>query len=174
MTDFGKLGRGIYFSEQMNTSLKYCSPAQHGLRYLLMCEVVVGKQFETSDLMPERTTAPEGFDSVVANPDSHNFNGDSEVVVYNTNQVRLKYLIELKVEGDNQKNGWEFNSQLLLPGFGGDEVDLASRGKENDLSFGEILWEIFLLNFEVLALIAKNGCLCLPFFQSRTNTDDHQ
>ncbi|XP_075238699.1 uncharacterized protein LOC142334498 isoform X3 [Convolutriloba macropyga] len=128
LTDIGKLGSGIYFSDELSTSLKYTSAAMNGRRYLMVCDVACGKEYETSQLMTGITEPPKGFDSVVTNEESAFFERDREIVVYSPNQVRLKYLVVLKVKGDMEDTGLSFSQNLLSEETGQlDEVTAKDR-----------------------------------------------
>lgn len=96
-TDFGMLGAGIYFSDSISASIKYCHPGKKGTRLLVVAEVNLGRIKETTEIDPNLSSAPEGYDSVHALPatsfrDSHFV--DDEYVIYNSEQQQLRYLVE--------------------------------------------------------------------------------
>ncbi|XP_056097999.1 protein mono-ADP-ribosyltransferase PARP4 [Rhinichthys klamathensis goyatoka] len=106
-TDIGNLGGGIYFSDSLNTSVKYSKPSvTDGSRLLLVCEVALGR---CKDLLKKDTTltcAPEGYHSVHGvhrTPNRLSEFEDDEFVVYNTEQIRLKYVVQYTLEGDELK-----------------------------------------------------------------------
>ncbi|XP_059355827.1 protein mono-ADP-ribosyltransferase PARP4-like isoform X2 [Carassius carassius] len=112
-TDIGNLGGGIYFSDSLNTSLKYSKPSvTDGSRLLLVCEVALGR---CKDLLKKDTTltrAPDGYHSVHGvqrTPNRLSEFEDDEFVVYNTEQIRLKYVVQYSLEGDELK---EFQPQI--------------------------------------------------------------
>ena len=105
LTDFGKLGAGVYFSPQCTTSLKYTSCAQNEFRYLLVCDVACGKEYSADDLKIDFVKAPDGYNSVVSALGSKEFESGQEVVVYDTSQISIKYLVQLKLKDDTGKIG---------------------------------------------------------------------
>uniref|UniRef100_A0A8C2HS43 Poly [ADP-ribose] polymerase n=1 Tax=Cyprinus carpio TaxID=7962 RepID=A0A8C2HS43_CYPCA len=112
-TDIGNLGGGIYFSDSVKTSVKYSKPSvTDGSRLLLVCEVALGR---CKDLLKKDTTltcAPDGYHSVHGvqrSPNRLSEFEDDEFVVYNTEQIRLKYVVQYSLEGDELK---EFHEGL--------------------------------------------------------------
>ncbi|XP_016309739.1 poly [ADP-ribose] polymerase 4-like isoform X4 [Sinocyclocheilus anshuiensis] len=112
-TDIGNLGGGIYFSDSLKTSVKYSKPSvTDGSRLLLVCEVALGR---CKDLLKKDTTltcAPDGYHSVHGvqrTPNRLSEFEDDEFVVYNTEQIRLKYVVQYSLEGDKLK---EFQPQI--------------------------------------------------------------
>ncbi|ROL52301.1 Poly [ADP-ribose] polymerase 4 [Anabarilius grahami] len=106
-TDIGNLGGGIYFSNSLKTSVKYSKPSvTDGSRLLLVCEVALGR---CKDLLKKDTTltcAPDGYHSVHGvrrTPNRLSEFEDDEFVVYNTEQIRLKYVVQYTLEGDELK-----------------------------------------------------------------------
>ncbi|XP_023286599.1 poly [ADP-ribose] polymerase 4 isoform X2 [Seriola lalandi dorsalis] len=106
-TDTGNLGSGIYFTDAISTSLKYskCSVTD-GSRLLLVCDVALGscKDVHKRDLT--LTEAPEGHHSVHGIRRSRNTHSefeDDEYVVYSPDQVKLKYVVQFSIEGDQLK-----------------------------------------------------------------------
>ncbi|XP_078118660.1 protein mono-ADP-ribosyltransferase PARP4 isoform X2 [Sander vitreus] len=106
-TDVGNLGSGIYFSDAMSTSLKYSKPSEtDGSRLLLVCDVALGrcKRVHKRDLT--LTQAPEGHHSVHGvrrDPNTPSEFEDDEYVVYSPDQVKLKYVVQFSVEGEQLK-----------------------------------------------------------------------
>uniref|UniRef100_A0A8C1E1X5 Poly [ADP-ribose] polymerase n=1 Tax=Cyprinus carpio carpio TaxID=630221 RepID=A0A8C1E1X5_CYPCA len=112
-TDIGNLGGGIYFSDSLKTSVKYSKPSvTDGSRLLLVCEVALGR---CKDLLKKDTTltcAPDGYHSVHGvrrSPNRLSEFEDDEFVVYNTDQIRMKYVVQYSLEGDELK---EFQPQI--------------------------------------------------------------
>ncbi|KAL1268028.1 hypothetical protein QQF64_033391 [Cirrhinus molitorella] len=112
-TDIGNLGGGIYFSDSLKTSVKYSKPSvTDGSRLLLVCEVALGR---CKDLLKKDTTltcAPDGYHSVHGvqrTPNRLSEFEDDEFVVYNTEQIRLKYVVQYSLDGDELK---EFQPQI--------------------------------------------------------------
>ncbi|KAL7881723.1 hypothetical protein AOLI_G00085710 [Acnodon oligacanthus] len=106
-TDVGNLGGGIYFSDSLSTSIKYSKPSvTDGSRLLLVCDVALGhcKELHTRDT--SLTCAPEGYSSVHGvrrTQSTHSDFEDDEYVVYNTDQVRLKYVVQYSLKEDQLK-----------------------------------------------------------------------
>ncbi|KAJ0070205.1 hypothetical protein NL108_002520 [Boleophthalmus pectinirostris] len=107
-TDAGNLGCGIYFTDDIKTTLKYseCSSTD-GSRLMLVCDVALGrcKDFVKKDIT--LTQAPEGHDSVYGvqnKPGLQSEFTDNEYVVYSTDQVKLQYVVRLSMEGEDLKN----------------------------------------------------------------------
>ncbi|XP_064413950.1 protein mono-ADP-ribosyltransferase PARP4 isoform X2 [Latimeria chalumnae] len=106
-TDIGNLGSGIYFSDSVSISIKYSKPsATDGTRLLLVCDVALGTCKELSQKIFSLTSAPKGFHSVHGvhrtEKKLSDFE-DDEFVVYNTNQLRIKYVVQFLVDGDQKK-----------------------------------------------------------------------
>ncbi|XP_038132152.1 protein mono-ADP-ribosyltransferase PARP4 isoform X3 [Cyprinodon tularosa] len=106
-TDVGNLGSGIYFSDALSTSLKYSSPSEtDGSRLLLVCDVALGWFKNVYKKDPTLTRPPEGFHSVhgvrrtKGTPSDFE---DDEFVVYSPDQVKIKYVVQFRVKGDQQK-----------------------------------------------------------------------
>uniref|UniRef100_A0A8B9LMG0 Poly [ADP-ribose] polymerase n=1 Tax=Astyanax mexicanus TaxID=7994 RepID=A0A8B9LMG0_ASTMX len=107
-TDVGNLGSGIYFSDSLCTSIKYSKPSEmDGSRLLLVCDVALGqcKDLHWRDIT--LTRAPEGYSSVHGvqqTQNTHTDFEDDEYVVYNTDQVRIKYVVRYTLEEDQMKS----------------------------------------------------------------------
>ncbi|KAL3871218.1 hypothetical protein ACJMK2_039226 [Sinanodonta woodiana] len=137
-TDPGMLGSGIYFAEAGSTSAGYSSPGKtKGTRLMLINEVALGSCFGTTKHNKSLTEPPEGYQSVHGIKATENCPSDfkvDEYVVYNTNQQRIKYLVEFTLPGDvviAQDVGSVFqNQQLFAGGMDMDELD--------DLSLREV------------------------------------
>uniref|UniRef100_A0AAX7VSJ6 Poly [ADP-ribose] polymerase n=1 Tax=Astatotilapia calliptera TaxID=8154 RepID=A0AAX7VSJ6_ASTCA len=106
-TDVGKLGGGIYFSDSLSTSLKYSKPGvTDGSRLLLVCDVALGRcrQVYRTDVLLKQ--APDGYDSVRGvrrAPNTPSEFEDDEYVVYSPDQVKLKYVVQFSIQGDQLK-----------------------------------------------------------------------
>lgn len=94
----GKLfGNGAYFSETSSKSLGYSlgrwgqSSGDSG--WLLICSIAMGNVFypKTYGI----SGVPQGYDSCWALPKNTGLHND-ELVVYNQNQIQIKYLVEVK------------------------------------------------------------------------------
>ncbi|XP_016517770.1 poly [ADP-ribose] polymerase 4-like isoform X1 [Poecilia formosa] len=136
-TDVGNLGSGIYFGDAVSTSLKYAKPSEtDGSRFLLVCDVALGvcKNLYKRDLT--LTEAPQGYHSVhgvrQTNKTTSEFE-DDEYVVYSLDQVKMKYIVQFRVEGDEQK---DFSPDINLtaePIEAAKNPDLTSEHVEEDL-----------------------------------------
>uniref|UniRef100_A0ABM0MFB2 Poly [ADP-ribose] polymerase n=1 Tax=Saccoglossus kowalevskii TaxID=10224 RepID=A0ABM0MFB2_SACKO len=107
-TDPGMLGHGIYFADSSSTSAKYSLPStKSGCRFMLVNEVALGRCKEFNQYCKNLTAAPDGFDSVHGvrgtKQQSSDFK-DDEYVVYNTNQQRIRYLVEFTLPSDTVKS----------------------------------------------------------------------
>ncbi|MBN3294535.1 PARP4 polymerase, partial [Polypterus senegalus] len=104
-TDVGNLGSGIYFSNDIRTAMKYSSPNEiDGTCILVVCEVALGlcKQLTQKDC--SLTSAPDEYHSVhgVRNtPQKPTEFEDDEFVVYNINQIQMKYVIQFCLDKDS-------------------------------------------------------------------------
>ncbi|KAM9347781.1 protein mono-ADP-ribosyltransferase PARP4 [Symphorus nematophorus] len=121
-TDIGNLGSGIYFSDAISTSLKYSKPSvTDGSRLLLVCDVALGQCKDVQKRDPTLTQAPEGHHSVhgvrhtTKTPSEFE---DDEYVVYSPDQVKLKYVVQFSIEGDQLKEfspAINTSAELCLP-----------------------------------------------------------
>ncbi|XP_051998661.1 protein mono-ADP-ribosyltransferase PARP4-like [Xyrauchen texanus] len=106
-TDIGNLGGGIYFSDSLWTSLKYSKPSvTDGSRLLLVCEVALGQCKKLLKRDTTLTSAPEGYSSVhgvCRTPKTASEFEDDEYVVYNQDQIKLKYVVQYTLEEDQLK-----------------------------------------------------------------------
>uniref|UniRef100_A0A3P8PBF0 Poly [ADP-ribose] polymerase n=1 Tax=Astatotilapia calliptera TaxID=8154 RepID=A0A3P8PBF0_ASTCA len=121
-TDVGKLGGGIYFSDSLSTSLKYSKPGvTDGSRLLLVCDVALGRcrQVYRTDVLLKQ--APDGYDSVRGvrrAPNTPSEFEDDEYVVYSPDQVKLKYVVQFSIQGDQLKAftpAVDMSPELCLP-----------------------------------------------------------
>eukprot|EP00064_Thunnus_orientalis_P008537 superscaffoldBa00001022_g8560 len=106
-TDVGNLGSGIYFSNAASTSLKYSKPSvTDGSRLLLVCDVALGGCKAVHKRDPTLTQAPEGHDSVHGvrrTPNTQSEFEDDEYVVYSPDQVKLNYVVQFSINGDQMQ-----------------------------------------------------------------------
>ncbi|XP_078513194.1 protein mono-ADP-ribosyltransferase PARP4 isoform X3 [Lissotriton helveticus] len=104
-TDIGNLGSGIYFSDSISTSMKYSAPTQtDGSRLLVICEVVLGNCLDLKKKDFSLTNPPPGYHSVHGirkAPGLDTDFEDDEYVVYNTSQIRMKYVVRFCTTKDN-------------------------------------------------------------------------
>ncbi|XP_071495566.1 uncharacterized protein [Diadema antillarum] len=107
-TDAGMLGHGIYFADSASTSGKYA--ARSGLshtRFMVLCDVALGRTMAVTRYQPDLTCPPEGFDSVqgvgARAGDVQSDFGDNEFTIYNVDQQRLRYLVEFSLPEDEME-----------------------------------------------------------------------
>lgn len=91
-------GKGIYFADQSTKSINYSNFTPRGKStFLILCDVALGKKYLVNK-STFFTEAPRGYDSVFAKKDHcSSWVGNllhNEYIVYNTNQSRLKYIVE--------------------------------------------------------------------------------
>lgn len=94
--DYGLLGAGVYFSDNIYSSLCYAKPASTGSRYLLLARVALGKSTKTNKALPELTAAPEDSHSVIGLQGAC-FRSD-EYTVFKKEQYALSWLVEVKAK----------------------------------------------------------------------------
>ncbi|CAF4643940.1 unnamed protein product [Rotaria sp. Silwood1] len=99
-TDIGCLGYGIYFSDSASTSLKYTtsSTTRPGRRLLCICQVALGESANYYSFSPNLTKPPDGFHSthgVKRTEENHSMFTDNEYAIYQLDQQRLLYIIEV-------------------------------------------------------------------------------
>jgi len=92
-TDAGWLGHGIYFGDAIDTSLAYAGSGRRGTSFVAIATVALGKIKNYSKITYGLTEPPTGYNSC------HGVRGtqfaDDEFVVYNNNQQKLEYLVEM-------------------------------------------------------------------------------
>ncbi|CAH2225278.1 poly [ADP-ribose] polymerase 4 [Pelobates cultripes] len=104
-TDLGNLGSGIYFTDSISSSLKYSEPSYTtGARLMVVCDVALGisKDFYKKDYTI--TEPPDGFHSVHGVRRVEGVQSefeDDEFVVYNGNQVKMRYAIQFCTSHDS-------------------------------------------------------------------------
>lgn len=117
-------GNGLYFATNSQKSANYTglkanqgrsknwvngSAKEYG--YLLLCDVVMGKSYEpttTNSSLNERTIRAKGCLSTYAKKGIFQ---DDEIIVYNQNQVNVRYIVEL--QGDNRFKEYHINPTKL-------------------------------------------------------------
>ncbi|KAM4048542.1 protein mono-ADP-ribosyltransferase PARP4 isoform 3-T4 [Anomaloglossus baeobatrachus] len=103
-TDIGNLGSGIYFSDSISTSVKYSPPSDiTGSHLLVICDVALGKCTDVFHRNYTITEAPNGFDSVHGVKCKEGVKSDftdDEYVVYDVNQVQMRYVVQFSTDGD--------------------------------------------------------------------------
>ncbi|CAM6098986.1 unnamed protein product [Calypogeia fissa] len=123
-------GKGVYFADMVSKSANYCYPGGDKFGLLLLCEVALGDMCELlhsnyrADILPTGKLSTKGLGSVAPDPKQYKVLPDgvivpmgkpkrddaikgsleyNEYIVYNTNQIRMKYLLMVKF-GDPR--GW--------------------------------------------------------------------
>ncbi|XP_029386605.1 protein mono-ADP-ribosyltransferase PARP4 [Echeneis naucrates] len=133
-TDIGNLGSGIYFTNAVGTSLKYSRVGlTDGSRLLLLCDVALGSCKDVYKKDVTLTEAPEGHHSVHGVRCSRNRHSefeDDEFVVYNPDQVKLKYVVQFIMKGETLK---EFRPEVDTSA----ESSLPPHGQAPSLDFDE-------------------------------------
>ncbi|KAM9804501.1 protein mono-ADP-ribosyltransferase PARP4 [Neosynchiropus ocellatus] len=138
-TDGGNLGAGIYFSDSMSTCIDYSKASDtDGSRLMLVCDVALGSCKDVYKKDHTLTQAPEGHTSVHAvrnTPKASSEFEHNEFVVYNPDQVRLKYVVQFRCACDSVKT---FSPSVNLS----DEKALPSPGdamiSEKDVGIDDI------------------------------------
>jgi len=99
-TDFGYLGAGVYFSDSFFDSIKYAHPPTNStLRFMLVCNVAMGNEKKYTKITSELDRSPPGYNScfgVGRHIDPNSDFDNNEIVVYNSNQYKLQYLVEFE------------------------------------------------------------------------------
>uniref|UniRef100_A0A6V1QIY2 Poly [ADP-ribose] polymerase n=2 Tax=Heterosigma akashiwo TaxID=2829 RepID=A0A6V1QIY2_HETAK len=98
-TDGGWLGDGIYFGD-FDTSLNYTSSSSKGIKYMLVNLVALGRMKDFSNITYGLQKPPKGYDSCHGNPEAEEGSEfeDHEYVVYQEDQQKVQYLLELNDE----------------------------------------------------------------------------
>ena len=114
-------GKGVYFADVFSKSLGYCSPYYSNNYFMFLCEVVLGQSLDlcTSQYieeLPEGYLSTKGVGRSVPNPTKSIYThkglevpvgelvndkiyyglSNNEYIVYNTAQIRIRYLLHLK------------------------------------------------------------------------------
>lgn len=95
-TDGGWLGNGIYFGDNIQTSLNYAHANRLGSVFITVANVALGKTKKFHKITYGMDSAPDGFHSTHGDPTlSHSQFSDHEFVIYDTKQQKLEYLLEM-------------------------------------------------------------------------------
>ncbi|CAF1295428.1 unnamed protein product [Rotaria sordida] len=108
-TDIGCLGYGIYFSDSASTSLKYttASTTRPSRRLLCICQVALGESANYYTFSPTLTKPPDGFHSthgIKKTEENNSMFIDDEYVIYQLDQQRLLYIVEVSWIPDDSIN----------------------------------------------------------------------
>ncbi|XP_040196486.1 protein mono-ADP-ribosyltransferase PARP4 isoform X2 [Rana temporaria] len=116
-TDIGNLGSGIYFSDSISTSVKYTEASKFsGERLLLVCDVALGRTKDVGKRDYSINEPPEGFHSLHGVRSDLLKNSqfiDDEFVVYNVNQVKIRYVVQFCTSKDTPNLSSELAVTLL-------------------------------------------------------------
>jgi poly [ADP-ribose] polymerase 2/3/4 len=97
-TDAGWLGNGIYFGDAACTSFFYATPGRKQTRFLAIVRVALGKMKDYTKITYGLPGPPDGYNSthgVRNTPKTPSEFADDEYVIYNHEQQRLEYLVEV-------------------------------------------------------------------------------
>jgi poly [ADP-ribose] polymerase len=96
-TDFGWLGKGIYFGDCFETSGQYCEPGAKDTGFFLLARVALGKVYDQTEQDGKIEAPPKGYDSIHGNPhDDETEFQDDEFAIYKQNQQYMQYLVEFE------------------------------------------------------------------------------
>jgi hypothetical protein len=96
-TNGTRFGVGAYFAEDLDKSLSYATAEADGTQCVLLCRVLGGSMYHTTEDWQEDASAEAsnlGHHSVLANPDG---NGPREFIMMSEEQVYPEYILEVKV-----------------------------------------------------------------------------
>ncbi|KAI0984775.1 hypothetical protein GJ496_007289 [Pomphorhynchus laevis] len=118
-------GKGIYFADMASKSANYCLTNQENpVGLMLLCEVALGNMYELTNAkyikkLPDGKHSTKGIGRTMPNPEEHQVMTDgvivpsgkpissgvsqtslayNEYIVYDVNQVNLKYLVMIRFE----------------------------------------------------------------------------
>ena len=115
-------GKGVYFADSAGKSADYCRPyLSNGIGIFVMCEVALGKVHEVkqpthSEYLAPGTHSCQALGRTKPNPSGSKtiesdidvpagktisfpdgYMGVNEYIVYNTNQVRMRYILKCQM-----------------------------------------------------------------------------
>jgi hypothetical protein len=96
-THGARFGAGAYFAENLDKSLDYANLEKDGVQYILLCRVLGGSMYHTTEHWKEDAAAEAnrlGHHSVLANPQG---TGPREFIMLSEEQVYPEYIVEVKV-----------------------------------------------------------------------------
>lgn len=129
-TNAGNLGNSLYFSDLFAASVKYTAPSLcTGSRFMVLCDVALGKSFATSTPVPDLEAPPPGFDSV--HGVAGDFFRDDEFAVFSPEQQRLRYIVEFELPDDSGRPLAPVDHQLGIQRPSADSV-APSSGKATE------------------------------------------
>jgi poly [ADP-ribose] polymerase len=92
-------GKGLYFSDQTTKSLNYCDgmywsgTKKQDKIYMFIADIAMGNYFVPDGACS--TKPPKGYNSYWAKPNKSGIL-NNEMIIFENNQIRLKYLLEIK------------------------------------------------------------------------------
>lgn len=115
-------GKGVYFADQSGKSAPYCRPElSNGIATFVLCEVALGNQVVLQRPNCDADNLPSGYHSTKAEgriypdpsgnktilkdvvvpmgkgiTDNNKYMGANEYIVYNTNQIQMRYLVTVQ------------------------------------------------------------------------------
>jgi poly [ADP-ribose] polymerase len=117
-SDIGMLGAGIYFSDSIQTSLKYAYPSTiRNTRLVGVFEVALGNckdyfNFETGLTQPPKCyNSTHGVKKVDSNESSFN---DDEYVIYSASQQKLRYIVEMTHDQERPRKAQDAELQQVV------------------------------------------------------------
>ncbi|TKR88595.1 hypothetical protein L596_012811 [Steinernema carpocapsae] len=115
------LGKGVYFADMLGKSLGYCRSSQKSDAFLLLAEVALGEVCQSNhhnfgnrkphesikydcgrgpsmdDAFVDYSMHPQGVKIPLTKPVRNGANGYNEYVVFNEEQIRLRYMIRIRI-----------------------------------------------------------------------------
>ena len=92
-------GQGLYFSDQSTKSLNYCdgmywnNSKKQDRIYMFIADIAMGNYKVPSGSISKNP--PKGYDSYWAKPGKSGIQ-NNEMIIFNNNQIKLKYILEIK------------------------------------------------------------------------------
>jgi poly [ADP-ribose] polymerase len=93
-------GMGLYFSNQSSKSMNYCdgmfwnNSKKRNKIYLFLADIAMGNYKVPNSATSKKP--PKGYDSYWAKPNISGILND-EMIIFNNNQIKLKYLLEIEL-----------------------------------------------------------------------------
>lgn len=118
-------GKGLYFADQIEKSAPFCHPGEDKIGLLLLCDVAVGDSLEVTrptyvDALPSGKLSTLAWGKLFPDPTKDEqlgsdpisvpvgplvptgkndvFLAQNEYVVYNVDQVRIKYIVKVRFD----------------------------------------------------------------------------
>ncbi|XP_057306524.1 protein mono-ADP-ribosyltransferase PARP4-like isoform X2 [Hydractinia symbiolongicarpus] len=104
-TDAGMLGNGIYFATCPTTCIKYSKPSLiTGSRFMLACQLSLGKTKDYYEFNQSLVGPPNGFDSTHGVKSTSKVPSefkDDEYCIYDVSRLQITHIVEFKTPQDN-------------------------------------------------------------------------